>query len=925
MTGSRFDARRLGIFNAVFATAPPSQPTPEIQYTQSGQTFGGPSPKRFAHDREPLPTSRDRGTVADHKLSDQSIWDRSWHVVTDYFVKLHGGLDASLGGITSENTHAPDASFIEALRNIVCAETLLPQALDRESLGEWIIAQSRTHFMRAVLPHILQISFEKQQNLVLESVVDTLHRTYEVYLYGMSLYIKALGEQNLAQPEAMALRLRQDLQALITTAVLQRLSQSLRLLLDDKISVILGMPSDDSAPPSMSQRESERDKLLACIDSLYAVGLCGDEFQIILAEVMSRVMTRYIYGTYSKKWQAQSPPFRRPLASLPIQTEHGQQRQRYNGCSFDDAPGLLPHEVSNSVSSESVWDLCDWIENRYARLAMEILNRLVSAEVSWANVEVWKEMGIGRLAFLRTGELFEVSKTWPNSMGALNDLRASINTPQKPLQLTDSFAKQLREHLLHPGTSTLQILRVYISMIRSFHALDHSKVLLDRVAFPLQLYLCSRDDTVRIIITGLLSDTDISSGKEPAERADILIELAEELNSGRDSFDHRVDEKLDWDDPDWQPDPVDAGPGYKRTKSADVIGTLIGVLGSPEIFIKEFQSIIGENLLRLEDDFAKELKLLELLKSRFGDAQLQACEVMVRDVLMSRELNAAIRENTGLLPSSEEIALAVKAPRRMNDLMPVSAEGLIKPSVHAKILSRLFWPSLPTDTFRVPTEVDMLQTAYAKQFETLKIGRKLQWLPALGQVKVELDLEDRVIVEEVHTWQATVIWAFEPHSPMETGIIQRSVDYLTEHLQMDEDTIHQALSFWVGKMVLKQVSPDNYEVLETLSKADRELSNAMATSASHKTTSATDTMGIPGSAKNETGIGKEKGVMYWQFIQGMLKNSAAQMPVAQVSMMLKMMIPEGFPFGDEDLKAFLNEKVDEGALEVKGGRYKLKK
>ncbi len=138
-------------------------------------------------------------------------------------------------------------------------------------------------------------------------------------------------------------------------------------------------------------------------------------------------------------------------------------------------------------------------------------------------------------------------------------------------------------------------------MIWSFHALDHSKVLLDRVAYPLQLFLCSREDTVRSIITGLLADID------EVQKGDRLVELAQLLNNGSEKGGQRVhDEEMDWHDMDWVPDPVDAGPGYKRSKNADIIGTLIGVLGSQEVFIKEFQNIIGDNLLKHDGGFEKE-------------------------------------------------------------------------------------------------------------------------------------------------------------------------------------------------------------------------------------------------------------------------------------------------------------------------------
>jgi anaphase-promoting complex subunit 2 len=223
-------------------------------------------------------------------------------------------------------------------------------------------------------------------------------------------------------------------------------------------------------------------------------------------------------------------------------------------------------------------------------------------------MEKFKEMSLDRLANLRINELFDIVVNWPRSSGALDDLRTAITTAQKRLQLTDVFAYALGDNLLHPGASTILILQTYISMIRSFHSLDHSKVLLDRVAYALQLYLCSREDTVRIIIAGLLSETEDAQGYPIGPTGDKLVELAHLLNDGSEKAGHRAnDEELDWHDLEWIPDPVDAGPGYKRSKTADVIGTLIGVLGSPEGFIKEFQNIIGENFLKHDGTFDKEV------------------------------------------------------------------------------------------------------------------------------------------------------------------------------------------------------------------------------------------------------------------------------------------------------------------------------
>jgi anaphase-promoting complex subunit 2 len=328
------------------------------------------------------------------------------------------------------------------------------------------------------------------------------------------------------------------------------------------------------------------------VESFKNVGLAGEKFQVSFAEIMNNSMTEYVYRGCKGLWDSE------------------ELQDSGNGKSMEEEAAILPRTAHHSSPSRCVTDLCEWIENRYAKLAVQVLSVLdLETKVTWGDKEKYKEMGIGRLAELRINELFDIVKNWPHSGGALDDLRTAITTPQRRLHLTEAFANTLNEKLLHPGASTLQILQTYISMIWSFHALDHSKVLLDRVAYPLQLYLCSREDTVRIIITGLLSDPEESQGKPSS--AERLVELAHLLNNGGQKIEQRAsDEDMDWHDLEWLPDPVDAGPGYKRSKNADIIGTLIGALGAQEVFIKEFQNIIGENLLKHDGAFEREVSQL---------------------------------------------------------------------------------------------------------------------------------------------------------------------------------------------------------------------------------------------------------------------------------------------------------------------------
>ena len=312
--------------------------------------------------------------------------------------------------------------------------------------------------------------------------------------------------------------------------------------------------------------------------------------------------------------------------------------------------------------------------------------------------------------------------------------------------------------------------------------------------------------------------------------------------------------------------------------------------------------------------------MLELLKVRFGEAPLQACEVMLKDIQDSGRVNGVIRRNQKLDPSEEEIAAARANPEMLDENL--NPEGLLKPSLHAKILSRLFWPQLNDEGYRVPDDIAKLQKRYEAGFESLKASRKLTWLQALGQATVELEFEDRTIVEEVHTWQATIIWAFQNEAAGPVGLT-RTVDELAQNLEMEETLVRSALKFWVNKLVIHEISPNTFAVLETLNQEDRERSNAQAAASAASGThdESVDDVGLAGN----DGIGKEKMGMYWQFIQSMLTNSSSQMPLQQIAMMLKVLIVDGFPYSNEELQELLERKVVEGKLELVGGKYKLKK
>ena len=303
---------------------------------------------------------------------------------------------------------------------------------------------------------------------------------------------------------------------------------------------------------------------------------------------------------------------------------------------------------------------------------------------------------------------------------------------------------------------------------------------------------------------------------------------------------------------------------------------------------------------------------------------------MLRDIQESSGVNNQILIKQGITilePPVERHRAFDDEPRLAPSLQsPNTYEN--RPELSAKILSRLFWPSLNDERFKVPPPITELQRRYEQGFEELKSARKLTWLPALGQATVELVLEDRTICEQVHTWQAAVIYAFDG---LPDGLpVSKTASQLEEELEMDEDLIQSALTFWTNQLVLHESSPGTYAVLETLNNADRERSNAQNLLAVNHVSNigGSEDSNIGGRKGNgKGGIEKDSDKMgiYWSFVQGMLTNSSKEMQVAQIGMMLKMLIVEGFPFSHEELAEWLGGKVQEGMLEVNGGKYRLKR
>ncbi|KAL8797863.1 MAG: hypothetical protein Q9195_000215 [Heterodermia aff. obscurata] len=838
------------IFAAVFppsadAVVPTPAATPVLGSSGLGQSFGGfvvpePEPQNSAEE--------------------QIKWDRSWHTATSY-LSLPDELITIAHAKQSQDALKARwlkpfrAETANAVSYIVSNESQgrkLRKGSMKDNLLQWYFEEvvSR-HYVYYVLPTVTKSLNDNLDQRGLSDTIQVLQVAQAIYSHPLKNHISSFLAQNGAWELEQA---RQSLHSLFTHSIpTESFTVHVSQFLKEQASIVLCVNEALDQPLDSAIIAGARRNTIRVMESLKNIGLAGPKVERLFAEVMNGILDQFVAIQFAGKW---------------------------------NSPSKIPEQLR------------DWIENRFSRFIVEVLAHVRDANldsgkfshsISYGDTLKWQQMGIRKLGELRVEELFEVIAEWSlDSQGAIEDLKYYVREGKWRFHLTSMFCDALSRRLLQPGASTTEILQMYMAIIRAFTILDPKGVLLDRVARPIRRYLREREDTVNIVVGGLLADLE-----DDPPVSGVLYELAEELETtGGLPVDEKVEDldDLDFDDMMWEPDPVDAPLEYKRSKHNDVIGALISLFETKEAFIKEFEKILGERLLRNEHELDKEIRVKELLKIRFGEPPLQSCEVMLRDIQDSRRVDAFIHKEQNFAQNQR---------------------------LHAKILSHHFWPSLHTDEFHLPAPITSLQTRYADSFSKLKASRKLTWHPSLGQVTVSLGFDDRVIREEVQTWQASVIYAFDSTSSPKT------VQELASALDMSDPLVRNALTFWVSKFVLVQSAPDTYRVLERLPSDSAHSSSTTAQAAAAAAASeAVNSAAASSAVKSEGEMLQEKMQVYWNFVKAMLTNQGA-MPLDKIVLMLKMVVPGGFPFGVEELKGFLGGMVEEGRLEVGLQGYKI--
>ncbi|KAI3733660.1 hypothetical protein L6452_13109 [Arctium lappa] len=508
---------------------------------------------------------------------------------------------------------------------------------------------------------------------------------------------------------------------------------------------------------------------------------------------------------------------------------------------------------------------------------------------------------------LRIAKLFEIIVDYPDSAPAIEDLKQCLEYTGQHSKLVDSFISALQYRLLTAGASTNDILHQYVSTIKALRTIDPAGVFLEAVGEPIREYLRGRKDTIKCIVT-MLTDGTGGNNNGPGNSGDSLLE---ELNRDEENQetaglddDINIDDKQAWIDVQrWEPDPVEADPlkGSRYRRKVDVLGMIVGIIGSKDQLVNEYRVMLAEKLLNKTDyDIDTEIRTLELLKIHFGENSMQKCEIMLNDLIDSKRTNTNVKatinqlSQTGAESQEHEVSFDI---------------------LDATIISSNFWPPIQDEVVNIPEPVDQLLSDYAKRYHEIKTPRKLLWKKNLGTVKLELEFEDRTLQFTVTPVHASIIMQFQDQTSWNSKNLAAAIG-------VPVDTLQRRISFWISKGIIAESSgEDSNDHVYTLVDS---MADGGKTGINNEELVADDDA-ERSVASVEDQLRKEMTV-YEKFIVGMLKNFGS-MALDRIHNTLKMFCVSDPTYDKslQQLQFFLSGLVAEEKLELRDGMYFLKK
>ncbi|GAV03513.1 hypothetical protein RvY_13922 [Ramazzottius varieornatus] len=421
----------------------------------------------------------------------------------------------------------------------------------------------------------------------------------------------------------------------------------------------------------------------------------------------------------------------------------------------------------------------------------------VTALVEWAKRQYIEQV---------VGNFFDLLLQWPKSKKTFIELKLLMDeasSHQVIYAVIVSLQRQFHSRLLRPGLNTQDILAVYTAAIRALRIVDPSRVIQDLVCQTVRVYLRSRPDTVRCIMSHITHINHSREGEENRKSSlpalDAMIEEEEQamaeslLNPTNSASDIDMD---NWEF--WQPDPLYAElltTSARTDRQADTIELLMSIYGGQDVFINEYQLILAEKLLGYYSfDAEEETKHLKMMTKRFGETLLQKSEVMSRDAIESKQYQRKMLSSKKLDADSKALPLPCGPAKRV---MPV----------RTLVISQNYWPEIRAEKMKVPEALQQAMGEYTALFEEVTASRTIDVRPELGHVTFELHLDEG---RSMHVRCNPVYVAIILH------FTQQSIwplDQLAQQLGLSAIVLKRKLQYWQRRNVLEECEANVYSVV----------------------------------------------------------------------------------------------------------------